>query len=127
MQDLNYAQGMFESCIFCKIVEGKAPATYIKKWSDAIAIVPLGPVTPGHVLVIPKVHVSDALDSPEISGMVMSRAAEIAPHPCNLIVNVGAEATQTVFHLHLHIVPRSKDDGLALPWYSGKGNHRKIK
>lgn len=110
-------------CIFCDIVLGKAPATVVRKWDDAIAIVPLEPVTSGHLLVIPVVHVAGALDVPDISAKVMRRACEIAPHPCNLIVNVGKEATQSVFHLHLHIVPRSKDDGLALPWYSGKGNH----
>lgn len=115
---------MSTTCIFCEIVHGRAPATIVKFWSDAIAIRPLGPVTEGHILVIPRVHVATALQDPDVSATVMRRAAEIAPNPCNLIVNVGAEATQTVFHLHLHIVPRAKDDGLALPWYSGKGNHK---
>lgn len=46
----------------------------------------------------------------------MYRAAEIAPHPSNLITSAGAEATQSVFHLHVHIVPRGENDGLALPW-----------
>jgi histidine triad (HIT) family protein len=90
-----------------------------------MAIVPLRPVTPGHLLVIPYDHVDDALADPEISAIVMRRASEIAPYPCNLITSVGREATQSVFHLHLHIVPRAKDDGLALPRYSGRGNHGK--
>lgn len=85
-----------------------------------MAIVPLNPVTGGHIIVIPYEHVSDALDDPEVSAIVMRRASEIAPYPCNLITNVGREATQSVFHLHLHIVPRQKGDELALPWYSGK-------
>ena len=111
-------------CIFCRIVAKQAPAQIVAEWWDAMAIVPLGPVVEGHLLIIPKIHVSTALQDPDVSATVMRRASEIAEQPCNLIVNVGAEATQTVFHLHLHIVPRKKDDGLALPWYSGKGNHK---
>jgi histidine triad (HIT) family protein len=115
---------MTTNCVFCDIVQGKAPATIVCEWEDALALVPLGPVTTGHVIVIPKVHVPDALADPQVSAIVMARASELAVGPCNLIVNVGREATQSVFHLHLHIVPRAKDDGLALPWYSGKGNFR---
>lgn len=115
---------MSTNCVFCDIVQGKAPATIVAEWDDALALAPLSPVTAGHVLVIPKKHVEDALADPEVSAIVMARASELAVRPCNLIVNVGREATQSVFHLHLHIVPRKKDDGLALPWYSGKGNHQ---
>ncbi len=114
---------MTTQCIFCDIVFGRAPAIKVWEWNDAIAILPLNPVVAGHTLVIPVVHVSDVLDDPEISAKVMRRAAQLAKGPCNFITSVGREATQSVFHLHLHIVPRHKDDGLALPWYSGKGNH----
>jgi histidine triad (HIT) family protein len=110
-----------DDCVFCKIVWRKAPATIVKEWDDALAIVPLGPVVEGHRLVIPKVHVSNYLDNPQVSGMVAERAAEIAPYPSNLITSAGREATQSVWHLHMHIVPRAENDGLALPWYSGKG------
>lgn len=108
------------SCVFCRIVSGDAPATVAHRWDDAIAIVPLGPVVDGHLLVIPVVHVRDALERPEVTAAAVSRAAEIAPRPCNLIANVGREATQSVWHLHWHIVPRRANDGLALPWYSGR-------
>jgi histidine triad (HIT) family protein len=114
---------MTTQCIFCAIVARKAPANVVRAWDDAMAIVPLNPVTDGHVIVIPYEHVTDVLDSPEVSARVMRRAAQLAKGPCNFITSVGREATQSVFHLHLHIVPRKKDDGLALPWYSGKGNH----
>lgn len=103
-------------CPFCLIVSGRAPAEIVRQWDDAIAIVPLNPVTPGHVLVIPHCHVVDALESFNTSAMVTRRAAEIAPRPCNLITSVGVEATQTIRHLHLHIVPRRANDGLMLPW-----------
>jgi histidine triad (HIT) family protein len=112
---------MTTNCIFCSIVRNEAPATVVAVWDDVLAIVPLNPVTEGHVLVIPKSHVDDALSAPEISAKVMARAVEIAPYPCNLIVNVGKLATQSVFHLHLHIVPRTKDDGLVLPWSEKNG------
>lgn len=107
-------------CIFCQIVAGEAPATVVHRWDDAVAIVPLGPVVEGHLLVIPTRHVQDALEDPDVTAAAVRRAAEIAPHPCNLIANVGREATQSVFHLHWHIVPRRENDGLALPWYSGR-------
>jgi histidine triad (HIT) family protein len=117
---------MSTSCVFCDIVAGREPAKLVRSWTDALAIIPLDPVVEGHVIVIPRVHVTTALDNPEVSAVVMRRATEIAPNPCNLIVNVGREATQSVFHLHLHIVPRAKNDGLALPWYSGKDSRRAL-
>jgi histidine triad (HIT) family protein len=105
-----------EPCPFCLITHGLAPAEIVQQWDDAIAIVPLNPVTPGHLLVIPRQHVPDALTVPEVAALTMQRAAELATGSCNLITSVGAEATQTVRHLHLHIVPRRAGDGLALPW-----------
>ena len=112
--------------MFCQIIDGEAPATIVRRWSDAVAIVPLGPVTPWHLLVIPTVHVRDALADPSVTAAVFRAAAEIAPHPCNLITNVGREATQSVFHLHVHIVPRAEGDGLALPWWSGRRRSRGV-
>lgn len=103
-------------CVFCDIVAGRAPATIVRNWGLALAIVPLEPVTAGHILLIPKTHVRDYTERPAVSAMLMHRAAEIAPKPSNLITSAGSAATQTVFHLHLHIVPRSVGDGLVLPW-----------
>lgn len=108
------------SCIFCDIVADRAPATIVRAWSDALAIVPFDPVTTGHVLVLPRRHVLHAIDDPVVAAATMRRAAEIAPYPSNIITSIGKQATQSVFHLHLHIVPRAENDGLALPWYSGK-------
>lgn len=103
-------------CVFCGIIEGCVPCTLVQRWHDAIAIVPLDPVTEGHVLVIPRLHVVDALDRPRVTARTMQRAAEIARPDCNLITSVGPLATQTVFHLHVHVVPRVAGDGLVLPW-----------
>lgn len=103
-------------CPFCRIVAGQAPAAVVHEWGDTIAIAPLNPVTPEHILVIPKQHVMDALEQPAVTAQTMLRTAELATGPCNLITSVGAAATQSVYHLHIHIVPRSHNDGLALPW-----------
>jgi len=111
---------MPDPCVFCEIVAGRAPATFVRQWADAVAIVPLNPVTDGHVLVIPRVHVQDASDHVYTTAQTMMRAASLATPPYNIITSAGREATQSVFHLHLHIVPRREDDGLALPWYSGR-------
>ncbi|MFC9736210.1 HIT family protein [Streptomyces hydrogenans] len=114
-----------EPCPFCEINTGRAPATFVHEWSDAIAIVPLNPVVEGHTLVIPKTHVADFADNPDVFGATARRAAQLCRDldlaHANLITSRGVHATQSVFHLHLHLVPRAENDGLALPWYSGKG------
>lgn len=106
-------------CIFCRIVAGTAEATVVRAWDDCLAIVPLGPVTEGHVLVLPRAHVRDAAADPAVTGATAARAAELAAETdsaANLISSIGAEATQTVWHLHFHLVPRQAGDGLPLPW-----------
>jgi histidine triad (HIT) family protein len=105
-------------CVFCQIVAGEAPAEIVHENEVAVAFVPLGPVTPGHVLVVPRQHVEDALVNPAITATTMLVAAQVAQesYPCNLITSAGHEASQTVFHLHIHVVPRRAGDGLALPW-----------
>jgi len=112
-----------QPCPFCEIVAGRAPATIVEEWSHALAIVPLNPVVEGHTLVIPKQHVTDFTESPFHSARTMAHAAMLAAasdQPMNLITSRGREATQSVMHLHLHLVPRAENDGLALPWYSGR-------
>jgi histidine triad (HIT) family protein len=109
---------MTDPCVFCEIVAGRGPADVFWVWPDALAIVPRNPVTEEHVLVIPNVHVEDFREDPVISALTMARAAELAAHmdqPTNLITSAGEAATQTVKHLHLHLVPRRVGDGLALP------------
>jgi histidine triad (HIT) family protein len=84
-----------------------------------VAFEPLSPVVPGHTLVVPAAHVRDALESPEVTGAVFAYAAllaGLAAPQCNLITSAGLDATQSVFHLHVHIVPRRQGDGLKLPW-----------
>lgn len=101
------------SCVFCDKI---AAGDYLDEYDGIVHFAPLNPVTPGHLLVVPKIHVSDATEDPRVTGMTMFYAASLAKAPCNLITSAGREATQSVFHLHVHVVPRVKGDGLKLPW-----------
>lgn len=115
------------ACPFCEIVAGRAPATIVREWPKTVALVPLNPVVQGHTLVIPKLHVPDFVEAPMVAAETMRRASDLAADldcPMNLITSRGREATQSVFHLHLHLVPRAENDGLALPWYSGRSNKK---
>jgi histidine triad (HIT) family protein len=112
-----------EACVFCEIAAGRAPADVIHRWPDVLAIIPLDPVVTGHTLIIPRVHVPDFTTDPEVSALTMKAASVIgrlSNQPMNLITSRGRAATQSVFHLHLHLLPRAPGDGLALPWYSGR-------
>ncbi len=98
-------------CPFCPMFREKGP--------DIIVITPLNPVVFGHKLVIPREHTEDFTEQPSLTGVVMERAAEEARMTggqFNLITSKGPDATQTVFHLHVHLVPRIVSDGLKLPW-----------
>lgn len=105
-------------CVFCQIVAGELPATVVAEWSDALAIVPLGPVVDGHTLIIPKVHVADAVELPSITANTMARAAEFGERfeSSNILTSNGGAATQSIFHLHIHVVPRMLGDQLMVPW-----------
>ncbi len=110
---------MTRTCVFCDIVAGTEPADVFWVWPDTVAITPRHPVTDGHLLVIPTVHVEDFREDPVVSASTMARAAWLANNlrgDMNLITSAGAAATQTVLHLHIHLVPRLTGDGLTLPW-----------
>ena len=115
---------MSSVCVFCAITAGVEPAEIVMSSPEVLIFRPLGPQVPGHVLVIPRYHVSDAAADPHITGMVATAAAKYAAHvgPCNIITSVGAEATQSVFHLHVHVLPRGAGDGLrpSWPWVRAK-------
>lgn len=111
--------GVMTDCAFCDIASGTAPARVVRRWPDALAIRPRGGgCTDGHLLVLPTAHVADAAADPAVTASAMARAAELAAgyDACNIITSRGAAATQTVFHLHLHVVPRYDGDNLSLPW-----------
>lgn len=118
------------NCIFCEILYGTAPAEIVYDGISTLGIVPLNPVTEGHVIFIPRKHVRDASSEPAVTASVMEDASQYIQHlkyrdgkdstDFNLITSIGPIATQSVFHLHIHVVPRRVNDGLALPWHSGK-------
>ena len=85
---------------------------------EIIEIEPLNPVVKGHRIVIPKAHVQDFSENVAVTSSVMEYAATLAKTlgDVNLITSKGKNATQSVFHLHVHLIPRTKDDGLHLPW-----------
>lgn len=117
---------MYENCVFCRIVAGTEPATVLLRVTGAIVIVPLNPVVEGHAISIPERHGPDFTHWWDTTERAMYGAFEYAltlRSDYNIITSKGRAATQSVPHMHVHIVPRHENDGLALPWYSGK-RHR---
>jgi histidine triad (HIT) family protein len=106
------------SCVFC-------PSNWVnldhrgQPIPNILIVNPLNPVTPGHVLVVHGLHTKDAAENGAIAAQLMYQAAEWVRRKgiqANIITSVGSAATQTVFHTHVHIVPRREGDGLPLPW-----------
>ena len=108
---------MNANCPFCERIEARE---YDDRNQWAVTFEPLNPVTPGHRLVVSACHARSALSDHVVSGATMEFAVLVAKNlgikQCNFITSAGAAATQTVDHLHIHIVPRREGDGLALPW-----------
>lgn len=115
-------EGAGSGCPFCKLVmERVTEGTGIEQIgvSGVYHFEPLNPVTPGHRLFIPAFHYKNAAEAPSATGAVFEWASWWASQrgeDFNLIVNAGPDASQTVPHLHVHYVPRRKDDNLKLPW-----------
>ena len=121
------ASGTFQDgCDFCAIARGRnRSAEIVCEGDDWVAFFPLSPATPGHTLVIPRAHVADLwhvgspLDATLMAAVIrVGRAisAALSPEGMNLISSAGKTAEQTVFHLHLHIVPRWQRDGFGRIW-----------
>jgi len=122
-------------CLFCKIVVGEIPATVVAQRERAIAFMDINPATRGHVLVVPREHSSDLYEiAAEDLAACASLAAEVAElardrlgaEGVNLINSCGAAAWQTVFHFHLHVIPRYAGDPLRLPWTPRPGDPDEI-
>lgn len=133
---------MRDGCAFCDY-EGpsKVLTTMAMPTGEFFVIEPLRQVTPGHLLVVPRMHVSDCTLRPDVTADAFQVAAFLPAHRSidainmadhlNLITSKGSLATQTVWHLHVHVVPRREADGLPLPWHNeyekgyadGESNH----
>ena len=112
-------------CIFCRLVSGEIPAARVYEDELTIAFMDIGQVNPGHVLVATRRHAATLLDiTPEEAAAVMQTAQRVAhavqttfdPPGLTLLQANGREGDQTVFHFHMHVVPRHADDGIALSW-----------
>lgn len=104
-----------DNCPFClKIERGE----YNESSRHAVVFEPLNPVVRGHLLVVSRLHIPHAAKDPVMTGQVMEMAARVAYEmiEANIIVNIGQAATQTIFHLHIHVIPRRPGDGIKLPW-----------
>lgn len=100
-------------CVFCQIVAKEVPATVVYETPNVLAFVPLRPATAGHVLFVPRAHYTSAADCPAAAGIVVTHAARWAAKrydDFNLVTSSGAVATQTVMHLHVHVIPRRGGD-----------------
>ncbi|HEV2928149.1 MAG TPA: HIT domain-containing protein, partial [Propionibacteriaceae bacterium] len=112
-------------CVFCDIVEGRAPVEPVKRWDDAVAITPKGAVVAGgHILILPKQHVRDMRKDPDITGLVAKRGAELANilgwSDNNYATNCGEWGGQTVDHLHGHLLEAGPDQQHTMPWFGQK-------
>ena len=122
-------------CIFCKIVKGELPATIVDEDERTLAFMDIAPATRGHALVIPRAHSVDLLnvDASDLSAVSLAaqrlagRAKErLGADGVNLLNSCGRAAWQTVFHFHVHVIPRYEGDPLRLPWVPGEGDPEQI-
>jgi histidine triad (HIT) family protein len=122
-------------CIFCKIVAGELPATIVGEDERTISFFDIAPATRGHALVIPREHSADLLsiDAEDLAavGLAAQRlAARFKQHlgadGVNLLNSCGAIAFQSVFHFHMHVIPRYEGDSLRLPWVPSPGDSAEI-
>lgn len=114
-----------ENCVFCKIAKGDIPSKVLYEDDEFKVILDLGPATKGHALILPKNHYRNLYEIPdEVAGKVMLLAKKMARHMTeklncdgfNLVQNNGEAAGQTVFHFHMHLIPRYTEDGQTLGW-----------
>jgi histidine triad (HIT) family protein len=122
-------------CLFCGIVAGSVPAQIVDSDEHTVAFLDINPATRGHALVVPRTHSADLF---EVSDEDLERTilaarrlarrmkAALAPDGFNILNSCGAAAWQTVFHFHLHVVPRYEDDPLELPWVPTEGDPDEI-
>ncbi|MDO5362624.1 MAG: HIT family protein [Eubacteriales bacterium] len=118
-----------ENCIFCKIANGEIPAATLYEDEDFRVILDLGPASKGHALILPKTHAANIYEmSDELAAKAMVLAKKMATvmtetlkcDGLNIVQNNGEPAGQTVFHFHMHLIPRYKNDGVGITWTPGK-------
>lgn len=122
-------------CLFCKIVDGEIPAMRIAETERALAFMDIFPAAPGHALVIPRAHADDALTADDADlAACMQLAARVGDAAVTQLGATGVtfqslarpDAGQTVFHLHIHVIPRMAGDGFTFPWPHAEGDLAEI-
>lgn len=117
------------NCIFCKIALGQIPTTTLYEDEDFRVILDLGPASKGHALILPKVHAKNIYELPdELAGkafvlakkMALAMTEALHCDGFNIVQNNGEAAGQTVFHFHMHLIPRYKEDKVQLTWVPGQ-------
>jgi histidine triad (HIT) family protein len=126
---------MADDCPFCGIVAGSIPSQSVDSDERTVAFMDIAPATPGHALVVPRRHSADLLEiEPEDLSATVAAAQRLARRMkdvldadgINLINATGAVASQTVFHFHIHVVPRYQGDPIELPWIPKEGDPGEI-
>jgi histidine triad (HIT) family protein len=122
-------------CLFCKIAAGEIPATRVREDERTIAFMDINPATRGHLLVIPREHAADLLDvgADDLAACLMASKElarrlkeKLGADGVNLLNSCGRDAWQTVFHFHVHVIPRYAGDPLRLPWMPEPGDRDEI-
>jgi histidine triad (HIT) family protein len=122
-------------CLFCKIVAGEVPATIVAEDERTVAFMDINPATRGHALVVPRDHARDLIDVDGDDLAAVAQAAQrlaatmserLGADGVNLLNSCGSAAWQTVFHFHLHVIPRYEHDPLRLPWLPSPGDSDEI-
>ena len=122
-------------CLFCKIVAGEIPGTILAEDDRTVAFMDINPATRGHALVVPRRHATDlgAVDADDLAAVaaaaqrLATRAREaLGADGVNLMNSWGPAAWQTVFHFHVHVIPRYEGDPLQLPWKPAPGDESEI-
>lgn len=118
-----------EQCIFCKIANGEIPAATIYEDEDFRVILDLGPASKGHALILPKEHYANLYELDDqvaskvlvVAKKVITKMTEVLDcDGYNLVQNNGEVAGQTVFHFHLHLIPRYEGDNVGIKWTPGQ-------
>ena len=124
-----------QDCLFCRIAAGELPATIVDEDERTLSFMDINPATRGHALVIPRAHADDlhAIGTDDLHAVAVAaqrlagRARErLGADGVTLMNSCGAAAWQTVFHFHVHVIPRYADDPLRLPWTPAPGDMDEI-
>ena len=116
------------NCIFCKIADGEIPSATIYEDEEFRAFLDLNPASRGHALIVPKEHFANLfeMDEEHLKKLIVLAQRigkymkeKLGCDGLNLVQNNGEAAGQTVFHFHLHLIPRYKDDGVGITWKPG--------